>query len=214
MWSESQTKAAEVPLRNVSRFRFAARSILLRLSSLQMSGICIGDLGNLLYADYSNGGVNREQAVQELGQSLSSLSAQWFVMLDTGFFHVVRTADVLANLPLEPQVQMQGNRYVAVPLLPIILHGSTDYAGVALNLAEDKNTAFLRAVAYGACPAFVWSFENKTEEDENPLYFEYQLDNAVNNYTRANTALRGLRGLRITDYQYDGQSKVSVTTFG
>ena len=204
-------------LRGIEGVKKSVRALLGRLSPLETAGVSLADAGGVLYADYAGEGLSREQALEQLGKCLPSLSAQWAVMLDTGFFHAVRYADVLANLPLAPQLRASGGgspRYMAVPLLPMVLHGSLDYSGQAINLLEDeqdRKQAFLRGVAYGACPALVWSATSRGEGD--PLYFDPQMEDALTYYTRANAALGDLRTDRITAYSYDAENKVATATY-
>ena len=217
-----------IPLRTAGSFTRAARSLLTRLGKLETGGISLGDVGHTLYADYAGGGAMRMEAIEHLDALLPALSAKWLVMLDTGDFYAARHADVMVNLPLEPQLRMPGGRYEPRPLLPILLHGSADYSGAPLNLAaapEAAKLALLRAIAYGACPAFTWTADNSDER----LYFESrtrledtrnqrdtaltQLDDALKAYSWANAALAGLRSARITEYTVDPATGVSVTRY-
>jgi len=198
-----------LPLRAADSFTRASRSILSRLGKFDMAGIALGGAGATLYADYSGKGSSRTQTIARLGQLLPALSARWNVMLDTGDFYAVRYADTIANMPLEPQLQMPGGRYAAVPLLPILLHSSVDYAGAPLNLSDTPEMALLRTIAYGASPAFTWT----ADEGDQRLAFENQLDDALKAYERASNALEGLRGMRITAYEVDAATGVSVTRY-
>jgi len=201
-----------LPLRSAGRFTRASRAILSRLGRFGTAGLALGGVGNTLYADYSGSGVTRTRAVAALDRLLPALSAKWTIMLDTGDLYATRYADVIANLPLEPQLQMPGGRYVPVPLLPVLLHSSVDYSGEPLNTISDKagrDAALLRSIAYGACPAFTWQ-----ADDGDPVYaFENQLDEALKAYNRANAALSGLRAARITEYTVDPLTGVSVTRY-
>jgi hypothetical protein len=130
-------------------------------------------------------------------------------MVDTGYFYVMRNADIAANLPAETQLQMpDSDRYEAIPFLQIILHGSVEYAGAAVNLAEDPTQAFLRAVSYGAAPAFTWSCQ---ESENGKLYFEDTLSLALDFYTRANTVLADLRDVRILRHTNNYLGKKGIT---
>ena len=210
-----------LPLRATDSFLRASRSVIARLGKYQTAGIALGGAGNTLYADYSGAGSSRPQTIERLGQLLPALSAQWTVMLDTGDFYAVRYADTIANLPLEPQLRMPGGRYVPVPLLPMLLHGSIDYAGAPLNLSETPDTALLRAIAYGASPAFTWTADGGDERLgfeahsrlDGALKLQAQLDDALYAYNRAGAALEGLRGMRITGFEVDGDTGVSVTRY-
>ena len=210
-----------LPLRAVSSFTRASRSILTRLGKLDTGGIALGGVGSRLYADYSGEGATRAETVERLDKLLPALSARWSVMLDTGDFYAARHADVMVNLPLDTQLQMPGGRYVAVPLLPMLLHSSVDYSGAPLNFIEDPEAALLRSIAYGACPAFTWT----ADERDPKLFFESQtrlfpeeskktqLDDALKAYNRANDALGDLRAVRITEYTVDSLTGVSVTRY-
>ena len=194
------TTPSPLSLRRLESINQAAGKIISRLGEFGTAGISLEDLGSTLYADYA-GGLHREQAAAQINRSLPAFSAQWTVMMNAGFFHVVRGADVLVNLPLEPQIVMPGSRmeprYEPVPFLPVLLHGSMDYSGPSVNLAENGADQFLRSVAYGACPAYTWS---AGAEDER-LYFEEHLEEAMDFYTRANKVLADLRGDRIVSYR-------------
>ena len=187
--------AGELPLRGAGNAGVAARSLLEGLRGHGVAGVSIGDMGRLLYADYAGAGFNREEAARSMAQTLPSLAAQWRIMLDGAYFHVIRSADVVVNLPLKTQLPVS-EQYAAVPFLQMILHGSVDYSGAALNLAEEPDDAFLRTVEYGASPSFTWYCTDLGKEGDL-YYFEPQMSFAVDAYTRANEALGDLRGQRI-----------------
>ena len=193
-------KAEALALRKLDSIGQSAGKIIGRLGLFGTAGISLEDLGSALYADYA-GGLHREQAAARINRSLPAFSAQWSVMMDTGFFHVVRGADIVVNLPLEPQLSMPGSRmeprYEPVPFLPVLLHGSMDYSGTSINLAKNAADAYLRSVAYGACPAYTWSADAENER----LFFEPYLEEAMDFYTRANRALADLRDDRIVSYR-------------
>ena len=206
-----KARAEVLALRRLGSMDRAAGKIISRLGTFGTAGISLEDLGSTLYADYTEG-LHREQAAARVNSSLPAFSAQWNVMMKTGFFHVVRGADIVVNLPLEPQISMPGSRmeprYEPVPFLPVLLHGSMDYSGTSVNLTKNSVDAFLRSVAYGACPAYTWSADAGDER----LYFEPHLEEAMDFYTRANKALADLRGDRIVSYRLVDQG-VTETRF-
>jgi len=207
-----------LPLRAASSFTRASRSMLVRLSKLELGGVALGGVGTTLYADYAGKGATRTEIARQVDQLLPAFSARWSVMLEAGDFCAVRHADVIANLPLEPQLKMPGGRYVAVPLLPILLHGGADYSGTPLNLLDpaDQEAALLRSISYGACPAFTWAAGEPTGGNNPPIAFELQPENALNAweaYERSNAALGGLRGARITEYTVDPATGIVITSY-
>ena len=196
--------AEPVSLRRMGSAGQAARTVINRLGRFDTAGISLGDLGGALYADYTENR-HREQTAAQIGRLIPSFSAQRLVMMDTGYFHAVRSADMIVNLPLEPRVVMPGSRmeprYEPVPFLPILLRGSMDYAGPSLNLAEDSTEAFLRSVAYGACPAYTWTADRGDERLDFEQHLENMMEPRTGVYIRARTALSDLRADRITGYR-------------
>ncbi len=188
-----------VTLRSVNQVDSSVRAVLKRLGELNVTGLAVGDLGRVLYSDYSAGGITREEAAQYLVRYMPPLSAQWRILLDTGYFHIIRTADVVVNLPLDTQVKMAtANRYEAIPFLQILLHGSMDYSGTPLNLANDPKEAFLRSIEYGACPSFTWYCAKTDAPSDAQLHFTgKQQDIAASYYIKASKALGDLRDARI-----------------
>lgn len=203
------TAGKTVALRKTDTLINASRSLLSRLGGYETAGLSLGDAGRILYADYSGEGHTRLQAEQQLDQVLPALTAHWRVMLDTGNFYAARYADVIMNLPMTTQVQMSGDRYVTVPLLPMLLHSNLDYSGTPLNLADNPKNALLRSIAFGACPSYVW----QASDADTQLHFESHMDNALSAYNRSNTALADLRAARIVGYSVDAKTGISTTQY-
>jgi len=210
-----------IPLRAASSLTRASRAILNRLGD-NIGGIALGGVGATLYSDYAGAGATRTEIADRVNRLLPAFSARWTVMLETGDFYAVRHADVITNLPLEPQLSMPGGRYVPVPLLPILLHGVADYSGAPLNLLDKdaRDEALLRSIAYGACPAFTWTADDRepslhfeSQHDYNAKEYNSQLDYALHAYNRANEALGGLRAARITEYTVDPATGVIVVSY-
>jgi hypothetical protein len=211
----------KITQRSLNLVDSAVRATLKRLGKYNTAGISVGDLGNQLYSDYADGGKTREEAAQHLVSFMPAISAQWRVMLDTGYMHIIRTADVVMNLPLGAQLTMPtAHRYEAVPFLQMLLHGSMDYAGAALNLADDPEELFLRSVEYGASPAFTWYCEKADAPSDEKIFFTgEQQDMAAAFYSRANKLLGDLRGVRILRHSrlagLEGDAKgVAMTEYG
>ena len=209
-----------LPLRTTDGVTQSVRSRINRLSDLT-GGISISDAGNTLHADHRMGH-NRQEVAGHLVDILPALATQQQMMIDHGHFHTIRTADVIVNLPLSPQLRTsprsdQTPRYQCVPLLAMILSGIVDYSGISLNLAHNpgeepliRSDMFLRSIAYGAVPAFTWTATAQNSDD--PLYFEAHLEAAVEIY-EANATLADLRRERIVSYHYDTDARVSITQF-
>ena len=84
--------------------------------------------------------------------------------------------------------------YASVPFMGMVLHGSKNYAGSALNLAGDFNYQFLKTIESGASPYYVLAYENTSEiKTSMPQYYSirYQIwkNDVVNTYMTINKAL-------------------------
>ena len=163
---------------------------------LSPDGICVSDVSSLLYSDYAQGYTGRMQAMELARENLPALSTDRLLMVDTGYFYAVRYADCVSGLPQTSAVPERDRLYTCVPFVQMILHGTLDYSGTPVNLAENSVRTQLRAVEYGCCPSYTWCFSRSGGEK---LCYEEQLNDAVNYYLRATEALADLRDARITD---------------
>ena len=199
-------------LRNTDGMTRSVRGFINRLGGLS-AGISVGDGAAMLYADHSSGQTRSEVAVH-LMETIPALTAQHGqVMLNTGFFHVVRAADVVVNLPMAPQLRTSPRRntaprYQSVPLLAMLLGNSVDFSFPSINLQGNEEEHFLRSVSFGASPAFTWAAGGHSR-----YRFEEQIELAVEYYARANAVLGDLRQHRIVWYEFDSESQVSTTRF-
>ena len=164
------------------------------LKKIRCSGFCIADAGSLLYSDFTDPYKNRQKALSILQENLPALSTDRLLMVENGSFYAIRYADLIDRLPQAPYKAERAKLYTAVPFVQMILHGTLDYAGVPVNLAEDTIQAQLRSVEFGGCPCYEWCFD----KSEKALYFEDQINAAVDFYQKANEALADLREARIT----------------
>ncbi len=200
-----------VKLRSLSSLNKATHALLTRLGEFNAAGISLADVGTTLYSDYSGKGMSRMQAIDKLDTLLPALSAKWKIMLNGSNIYAARYADVIVNLPSEPQMRMAESRYIAVPLMQMLLHGSADYSGKPLNLSKDDPNALLRAISFGACPSYVW----QSAVDDPTLSFESEntLTNAANAYSKLNSALADLRKVRIVEYRIDAMTGICITRY-
>ncbi len=183
--------------------------LLTDAKKVQADGFCLADAGNVLYSDYTEPYTNRAAAADILRTQLPAMSTDRLLMIDGGNFYAIRYADLLNRLPQSPAKEERDKLYTAVPFIQMILHGTLDYAGIPVNLAEDPVAAQLRSVEFGACPCYAWCFEKGDET----LYYENQLNDAVAFYQKANAALADLRDARIMDNGETGTSGIHFTQY-
>lgn len=163
---------------------------------LSPDGFCISDVSALLYSDYAQGYTDRLQAMTSVRDNLPPLSTDRLLMVDTGNFYAVRYADFISGLPQTSFYPERDRLYTCIPFVQMILHGTLDYSGTPINLADDSVRAQLRAIEYGCCPCYTWCF---SRSGGGKLCYEEQLNDAVSFYQNANETLADLRDARITD---------------
>ncbi|MBR6702759.1 MAG: hypothetical protein IKI78_06410, partial [Clostridia bacterium] len=176
------------------------------------TGICLSGAGGLLYSDFSQGGMLREQASEMIADIISPLSTGNKVMIDGGSFYMLKNADSVINLPLTTEVAASG-AYTPVPFVQLVLHGISNYSGTPVNEAENSREEMLRCIEFGACPHYMWNYTPISGVGENDIYY---YDNTINSatefYSRANLALHDLMSARMTDH-YKVSDGVFCTEF-
>lgn len=168
--------------------------LLTDAQSVMSDGFCISDVSSLLYSDYAQGYTGRTQSMELIRENLPALSTDRLLMVDTGYFYALRYADFVSGLPQTTGYPERNKVYSCVPFVQMILHGTLDYSGTPVNLAENRTIALLRSVEYGCCPSYTWCFDRSGGDK---LCYEDQLNDAVAFYQKANESLADLRDARI-----------------
>lgn len=165
------------------------------------SGICLNDMGSDLYSDFTAGAVSLRSDTQKLlSAQADSASATKKIMVKTGNLYAIKYADVIVELP-DKAYYAERESFTQVPFVQTLLHGIYDYSLSPINLAENRQTAFLRAVEYGAVPYYEWYYENKGSEDEaDSRYYLNSTAEAQQQYALAKEALSDLRESKITHH--------------
>ena len=171
------------------------------LDGYAFGGYCIDDAGSLLYSDYRDSAQSRVHAQNLLAAQATTLSAGHKLMVDTGNMYMLKNADAVTDLP-SAAAYPESDTYTAVPFVQMVLHGIVEYAHAPQNLAENTDTAFLKAMEYGAMPSYAWIFEPTAAESVNTLYnYADQITAAAEQYAKANALLSDLRDARMTAHE-------------
>lgn len=197
---------------NIDKLKDIVVSVLSRTEGLQFSGFSLNDIGTVLYSDYSNSGISRQEAAKIISSSVAPLSTNHSTMAVTGNFYMIKNVNKIVNMPMKPSVARSG-AYISVPFVPMVLHGIVDYTGLPINIEVNMNDTMLKYIEYGACPHFEWNYEPIDDEAESDMYY---YDNTINAaaefYTKANSALYGLRDARMTDH-YEVEDGIFCTEY-
>ncbi len=210
-------------IRTVAGIDKAVLKTLTYFKNTELTGFCVNDACKILYSDYSGDGYNRQIAASEVARQLTSLSTGRKVMADTGNFCAIKNADVIVNMPMPLETSVEENpAYEAVPFIQLIMHGIVDYSGTPINDAlntdvtgiaakdieygsindeeqKELKDRMLRYIEYGASPCYEWTYkdlEDKTGGVEK-FYYDDWINQAVDFYLKANTALSDLRDARM-----------------
>lgn len=187
-------------LRKLSKLSKVVSQVLTDTRYYSFSGFCFNDAGSILYSDFSQGGMLREEAADTIQKAIGPLSTGHSTMAVKGNFYMLKNIDSVIDLPLKASAAQSG-AYYSVPFVELILHGITDYSGEPINTDINIEEALLRSIEYGACPHFEWNYEslvNNTQDD--PFYYDNTINTAAEFYTKANETLNDLRDARMTDH--------------
>lgn len=194
------TETFDRRLHSTEKLDASVLRILKKFRATPFAGFSFSDAGRVLYSDFSSASVNRQDFSEEISEQIRILSTGKTIMIDTGNFYALKNADVVVNMPMGfASGRSEREAYAPVPFVPMILHGILDYSPAALNTAEDYETAKLRAIEYGACPMYAWSYTRlgKLRDEKEVFYYDDWLSGAVEYYSQANAALATVRNRRI-----------------
>ena len=162
------------------------------------------DLGDALYSDYHKAKLSDRQASKQHIREALGVGKQGYG-LEMGNVYALSGAGLVTGLPsTDTRYYLEDE---TVPFVQIVLHGYVDYAGTALNMADDYETEVLKAVETASLLYYVWSYDN-AEELKDTRYQHYSTTNYVSWIDEAATLYKDLqpymteqRNQRITDHE-------------
>lgn len=179
------------------------------IDSYNVSGISLRDLGSVLQSDKKRTEtIHREAALDIVLAQLDKLNetGKKLLVAQANDYAWGVSSDIL-NLPLSD------NAYVLIdyniPLYEMIVHGCIDYCGNVYNLDDtvDERQIMLNMLEYGACPHFVFTWENTSEmkySGLNGMYsttFSVWKDKAVDVYEELNECLSAVNGATVAEHR-------------
>ena len=168
--------------------------ILRWLENAPVDGVCVNDVSSVHYDDPS-GGCDPADLTEVIASQLSSFAGMRTLSLAGENACLLKDATVFLSVPTEPSLP-QSASYVAVPVLPAVLHGSVLYAGTALNAATQPTLSFLKCAEYGAVPSAAWVCRSGSL-----LSFDRSLNQIAAWTKRLNSSLGDLYACRISGHQ-------------
>ena len=201
-------------------FESKINAILNNSEQVLFDGYSLNNIGKYLYSDYSNNSYSRNQTQTEIFSQLPVLATTRQLMIEHGNLYTLKGADIVSEIPVTPLAYKANTAYVGVPFIQMLIHGMMDYSTAPLNIAENPQEAFLKAVEYGCLPSAYWYCTEFNETSDRYYYYNNNINDIVTYYLKANGTLSALRDSRMTYHEeiqpgvycteYDNSTKVYV----
>lgn len=178
-------------------------------SELNPVGISVATLGTDLNSDFDKKDpYNREDSKEFTTDLLAEIEEDYKnVMIDGGNAYALQYADHILNVSLDSS--RFSNASEAVPFVGMVLHGSVQFAGSAINMAGDINYEFLKCIENGANLYFTLSMQNtsllKEDIEFNKYYsvaFDIWYEEVVEYYKKLNDILGNLQTKKIVGHEF------------
>ena len=180
-----------------------------KISSYNVDGISLRDLGNSLHSDKKRSEqITREEALEVVIAKLSDMEQTGKrIMIKRANDYAWAYADDIIDLPLDD------NDYILIdaniPLYEMIVHGCIDYCGGIYNLTDAHNDReqLLTMLEYGAAPHFLFTWENTTEMKYSGMNGSYSTsfdtwkEVAAQVYAEVNAVLSRVSGEQMVSHE-------------
>lgn len=186
----------------MSKLENRVEDILDASASITFEGYSLNDMGAYLYSDYSSDFYSRAVSNREIYSQLPVLATQKKLMIETGNFYALKSADIISEIPMSPAKKEESNAYVGIPFIQMMLHGICEYSTPAINASEDMTKAFLKSVEYGCLPNVSWYCSPYSDELDAKYYYDSNINDVVALYVKANSALADIRDARMTAHSF------------
>ena len=178
-------------------------------AALSPSGISVSTLGTDLNSDFDKKDpYNREDSREFTTDLLARIEEDYTnVMIDGGNSYALQYADHILNVPLDSS--RYSNASEAIPFMGMVLHGSVNFTGSAINMAGDTQYELLKAIENGASLYFTLSMQNTSLLKEDPEFnkyysvsFDIWYEEVVELYNELNDVMAGLQDKKIVDHEF------------
>lgn len=181
-------------------------------AKLDLTGLCLEDIGQNVFADYTKGApIDRETTVNVYRKLLKENFGRYSdLMLTGGFAYAMPYADIVLEAPFTDSGYDMTDR--AVPFYQLVYHGFVTYSGQPLNLSYDYETDVLRTIEYGGAPYFQLMASDgsavKNTDYSNFCSNNYSIwkNRLVKTYQTVNQALSNTQGVMMTNHSKVGEN--------
>lgn len=202
-----------------------------KYNKLEISGIAVPTLGSDINSDHNEDEpLNREDSKELIAELLQRFKDDGYeLMLNAGNSYTFKYADHIVDVPLDSSERQTTSE--TIPFFGMVLHGYTDFAGTAINLAGDYRYNLLKTIENGASPYFILSYDNTSdlkntsfneyysvrfgtwfgEETDEEGNITYTGGDVLDTYNTINEALKPVRNATVTEHEFVGKNIVKMT---
>ncbi|MEJ6951070.1 DUF5696 domain-containing protein [Natronospora cellulosivora (SeqCode)] len=172
-----------------------------------IGGIALTYMGHQINTTYrSNAEVDRPAAKNIVEEQLDKLrNYQQNIMVERANAYTLPYVNNITNFPMTSSTTNIIDR--EIPFYQMVVNSYVNYAGVPINLSEDLEFEFLKALETGSVPYFKWTYADSAmllNTDFDYLYsssYQIWFDRAVDYYHQANKVLSQVHNQRIINHQ-------------
>lgn len=171
--------------------------------------ISVASLGSALNSDFDEDEpYNREDTKKNTAKAFGYLRDNYSdVMTDSANAYTWKYVDYIINLPLDSSRYTRSG--ASVPFLGVVLHGSKQYSGSALNMEGNIGYSLLKAIENGAGVYFTLCYQNYAKLKESQVlssYYSVRYDilkeDVVKYYTLVNDLTKDLQTTLISSHKF------------
>ena len=151
--------------------------------------------------------VNTQNMLGKLSGKAEGSQTNFNLILDAGNAYSLKYASGLLKTPIDSSRRL--NTSEAIPFVGMVLHGSIEFAGDAINMEGDDRYMFLKALENGANLYFTVAMQNtellKGTLDYNNYYsvqFSVWKNSIVRMYNEYNTVMASKQGSYIIEHEF------------
>ncbi len=188
------------------------------LDKKNITGVNVTNLASILYTDMLDDQYMDSQDAMTANSNAMALLSETLengIMADNANAYAFAYTEDIINIPMS-----SNNYYIIdreIPFYQMVIHGYMNYAGDALNLADDYQTSILKALESGAGLYFKWIYADNSvlkETDFDYLYsvcYDAWIEQAAESWKEVNEVLGSLQGQTITEHEVVKNDVVRVT---
>ena len=180
-----------------------------RYLKYENTNISLSTIGSALNSDFDEDEpYNRADAKEFTEEFLATVREDMTgIMSEKGNAYTWKYVDKMLNVSLQSSRSLYAS--ATVPFMGVVLHGSLEFTGSALNMAGDIDYEILRAIESGAGLYFILSYDNTELLKENYMlskYYSVRYDiwkeELVERYEELNDLLADLQTSLIVGHEF------------